>query len=56
MESILVALLAAKAEAKYDSAIIQPSEIATSITELGFPASVIGDAGSGEGQVEIRVR
>lgn len=55
VEKILVALLAAKAEVKFDPLIIQPEEIAASISDLGFPSSVLDDSGSGEGSTEIKV-
>lgn len=55
VEKILVALLAAKAEVKFDPQIIQPEEIAASISDLGFPSSVLDDSGSGEGTTEIKV-
>lgn len=55
VEKILVALLAAKAEVKFDPQIIQPEEIAASISDLGFPSSVLDDSGSGEGSTEIKV-
>lgn len=50
----MVALLAAKAEVKYDPSLIQSHEIAASISDLGFETSVI-DSGSGDGEVELIV-
>lgn len=55
VDSVLVALLAAKAEIRYNPNQIQPEDLAASITDLGFPASVIDETGSGEGVVEIKV-
>lgn len=52
---ILVSLMAQKAEVKFDPAYIIPSQIANSISELGFPASVLDDAGVGSGEVELNV-
>jgi len=50
-----VALLAAKVEIKYDPTVVNTATLASSITDLGFPASVIDEAGSGDGEVELRV-
>ncbi|XP_065173186.1 copper-transporting ATPase 1 isoform X3 [Atheta coriaria] len=51
---ILVALLAARAEIKYDATLVTPVELAASITELGFPASVLLSAG-GDSEVVCRI-
>ncbi|KAI5749609.1 hypothetical protein M8J76_008757 [Diaphorina citri] len=55
INSVLVALLAAKAEIRYSKDLISPTEIAASISELGFPATVIDEAGSGEGELELKI-
>lgn len=55
IDSVLVALLAAKAEVKFNPKHIQPIDIAQSITELGFPSEVMNETESGEGEVEIEV-
>jgi len=55
VHGILVALLAAKADVKYDPDKITPQEIAASITELGFNSTVIDELESGIAQVELKV-
>ena len=54
VKSVLVALMAAKAEISYESAFISPAEIAESITDLGFPSSVMDD-NFGNGSLELLV-
>eukprot|EP00096_Caligus_rogercresseyi_P013119 TRINITY_DN5780_c0_g1_i1.p1 TRINITY_DN5780_c0_g1~~TRINITY_DN5780_c0_g1_i1.p1 ORF type:complete len:1066 (+),score=205.37 TRINITY_DN5780_c0_g1_i1:33-3230(+) len=55
VSNILVALLAAKAEVEYDPFLVQPNEIADSITDLGFESKVLGGA-SGNGKLDVRIR
>ncbi|KAK6173176.1 hypothetical protein SNE40_016680 [Patella caerulea] len=54
--SVLVALLAQKAEVKYDAAYILPSQIAQAITDLGFNATVMDNEAVGEGVVELNIQ
>jgi len=56
VHGVLVALLAAKVEIKYDPTVVSPPTLASSITDLGFQATVLDEAGNGDGEVELRVR
>lgn len=47
--------MAAKAEVQYDSTLVQPEDIADSITDLGFPCNVLADTNSRISQTEFRV-
>ncbi|XP_013413564.1 copper-transporting ATPase 1-like isoform X2 [Lingula anatina] len=55
ISSVLVALMAQKAEVKYDPAYMMPSQIATLVTELGYPAMLIENEGTGDGHLEIQI-
>lgn len=56
VDSILVSLLASKAEVKFDNKIIRPIDIAASVSDLGFPSTLAEDSGTNEGEVMIQVR
>ncbi|XP_009475684.1 PREDICTED: copper-transporting ATPase 1 [Nipponia nippon] len=56
IHSILVALMAGKAEVRYNPAVIHPSAIAELIRELGFGATVMENCGEGDGILELVVR
>ena len=45
VSSVLVALMAGKAEVVYEPSVVQPARIAAEISSLGFPASVLEDTG-----------
>ena len=54
VHSVLVALLSARAEVEYDPIDVEPTFIAKSFTDLGFPSKVLhGITTSGE--IEITV-
>ncbi|XP_074651916.1 copper-transporting ATPase 1-like [Tubulanus polymorphus] len=55
IKTVLVALMAQKAEVKYDPAYIIPSQIANKINEIGFSAVVIDSDTIGRGTVEISI-
>nr|KAF6359503.1 ATPase copper transporting alpha [Myotis myotis] len=54
--SVLVALMAGKAEVRYNPAVTQPPMIAEFIRELGFGATVIENTDEGDGVLELIVR
>uniref|UniRef100_A0ABI8A4Z0 P-type Cu(+) transporter n=1 Tax=Felis catus TaxID=9685 RepID=A0ABI8A4Z0_FELCA len=51
--SVLVALMAGKAEVKYNPEVIQPLEIAQLIQDLGFEASVMENYTGSDGDLEL---
>ncbi|XP_077168187.1 copper-transporting ATPase 2 isoform X2 [Paroedura picta] len=53
--SVLVALMAGKAEVKYKPELIQPLEITQLIENLGFEASVIEDYPDADGNIDLKV-
>ncbi|NXQ40675.1 ATP7B ATPase, partial [Catharus fuscescens] len=53
--SVLVALMAGKAEIKYKPDLIQPLEIAQLIQNLGFEATIMENNAETEGQVELLI-
>ncbi|CAI9590586.1 unnamed protein product [Staurois parvus] len=56
IHSVLVALMAGKAEVRYNPVLIQPSAIAEHIQELGFEALVLENCDEGDGVLELVVR
>ncbi|XP_006082890.1 copper-transporting ATPase 1 [Myotis lucifugus] len=54
--SVLVALMAGKAEVRYNPTVTQPPMIAEFIRELGFGATVIENTDEGDGVLELIVR
>lgn len=56
IHSVLVALMAGKAEVRYNPAVIHPSAIAELIRELGFGATVMENSGEGDGILDLVVR
>uniref|UniRef100_A0A8C5XIX9 Copper-transporting ATPase 2 n=1 Tax=Microcebus murinus TaxID=30608 RepID=A0A8C5XIX9_MICMU len=53
--SVLVALMAGKAEVKYDPEVIQPLQIAQLVTDQGFEATVMEDYAGSVGDIELIV-
>uniref|UniRef100_A0A8C1SLX4 P-type Cu(+) transporter n=1 Tax=Cyprinus carpio TaxID=7962 RepID=A0A8C1SLX4_CYPCA len=56
VHSVLVALMAGKAEVRYSPSIIDPQRIAEFIQELGFTASVMENCDGSDGTLELVVR
>ncbi|XP_029463504.1 copper-transporting ATPase 1 isoform X2 [Rhinatrema bivittatum] len=54
--SVLVALMAGKAEVRFDPAVIRPPAVAELIQELGFGATVLENYNEGNGVLELVVR
>uniref|UniRef100_A0A1A7X568 P-type Cu(+) transporter n=3 Tax=Iconisemion striatum TaxID=60296 RepID=A0A1A7X568_9TELE len=54
--SVLVALMASKAEVRYNPNVMDPLKIAECIKELGFTASVMEDYEGSDGNLELVVR
>ncbi|CAH1132290.1 unnamed protein product [Ceutorhynchus assimilis] len=52
---ILVSLLAARAEVQFDPSMVTPPDIAASITELGFPSTVMVQSGAGQSEADIEI-
>ncbi|XP_050305384.1 copper-transporting ATPase 1 isoform X2 [Anthonomus grandis grandis] len=52
---ILVSLLSARAEVQFDPSLVTPPDIATSITDLGFPSSVMVQTGAGQSEVDLEI-
>jgi Cu+-exporting ATPase len=55
VKTVLVSLMAQKAEIKYDPAYIMPEQIAHKVTEMGFASSVMESETAGQGTVELQV-
>ena len=53
---MLVALLAQRAEVKYDPACLLPTQIATLINNLGFQAEVLETAARGMEVIDVNVK
>lgn len=53
--SVLVALMASKAEVRYNPEVIDPGKIADCVKELGFTSSVMEDYEGSDGNLELVV-
>ncbi|XP_076147849.1 copper-transporting ATPase 1 [Alosa pseudoharengus] len=56
VHSVLVALMASKAEVRFNPSVIDPLKIAECIRELGFTASVMENYDGSDGSLELVVR
>ncbi|XP_064422584.1 copper-transporting ATPase 1 [Latimeria chalumnae] len=54
--SVFVALMAGKADVRYNAAVLQPLDIAELISELGFGATVMENYDGSDGKLELIVR
>ncbi|KAM6924047.1 copper-transporting ATPase 1 [Xenentodon cancila] len=54
--SVLVALMASKAEVRFDPEVIDPLKIVDCVKELGFTASVMEDYEGSDGNLELVIR
>ena len=55
IKNVLVALMAQKAEIKYDPEYILSNQIANKVNDLGFHATVMESESLGKGTVELLV-
>lgn len=55
IKTILVSLMAQKAEVKYDPAYVLPSQIVNKVSEIGFSASLLEGETAGQGVADLRV-
>ena len=55
MKTVLVALMAQKAEVKYDPAYVMPSQIASKINSLGYNATLLEEVKDSQAVLEVRV-
>jgi len=55
VKTVLVALMAQKAEVKYYPEYIMPSQIANHVTAIGYEAAVLDDEVQGQSTVEVHV-
>lgn len=55
VKSVLVALMAMKAEVKFDSAFILASQIANKVSAMGFHAEVVESDKAGQATAELSV-
>lgn len=55
MKSVILHLLAAKAEICYDPKLTDPSRISYAVADLGFPSEIMDDTNSGRVRVQVRL-
>jgi len=55
VKAVLVALMAQKAEVKYDPTYITPSQIANHVSTIGYESMVLDDEIHGQNTVEVHV-
>lgn len=55
VDQVLISLLNAKAEIKYDDSLVSAEELAISLSNLGFPTEVLAESEAGRGSIEIEI-
>lgn len=55
VEQVLISLLNAKAEIKYDDTLVSADKLAESLSNLGFPTEILSDTEVGRSSIELEI-